>query len=468
MSRSEYYSEFRGQTRSIAPADAEQVSFLLLENIIPNRIDGALVKRPGSKTWATTGDVLGMGIYSETKSSYRIPNTAHIIRHRRSGGTSSFQKYNWSGDTWDTITLGANTSFGASGIAHFAQGNALLAVCAGRPAKLVGISEDLERLGGPAPTTAPTWTVDTSGSLTGRTMGYYTFYDSTSGWESSPSPVTSLTTLAADDIDWSALETTCAREGVDQKRLYRTQLAADGSMPFYRVATVSLATTTYADSVADASLTAVGATTDTDFTDHDPPPTDSYICAEYAGCLWVASGSELWRSKPYDGNLYQYEYFSPDRVFRFPQRIMGLAYTPEFGRLLVFCPPGHGIHYVSGRSESTFEQDVFNATEGTNFPSSIAAHQNRVVYWGQSGPTNLTPAGVATNFGDNLREDIRTFSTTEYNSDVYIFALWHSVWKTFLFFASATDSATAAWEDISLLSAIDWEDTSTGADVIWG
>lgn len=420
------------------------------------------MKRAGSKVWAHTGDILGMGVYSVAQSSYRVPNTANVLRHRRNSGTSYIEKYDPSGDTWSALTLGANTSFGANGIAQFAQCGTLLAICGGRPAKLQSISGTVERLGGPAPTAAPTWGTSGTG-LTGRTMGYYTFYDPTTGWESSPSPVTSLTTLSNQQLDWSALETSCAREGVTQKRLYRTQLAADGQEPYYRVATIALATTTYADTVADASLGAQGPS----FNDHDPPPTDSYICIVYANRVWIASGNELWYSRPYDGNNYQLEYFSPDRVFRFPQRIMGLAYTPDFGRLLVFCPPGHGIHYIAGKSETTFEQDLFKKSEGTNFPSSICEHEDLVGYWGQNGPTVLSPGGVVTDFSEDVKEEIRQSAAKDYNGDVFIFTLWHPVHECFFWFYSATDSATGLWEDLTIGAVREWEDSTTGAVVDW-
>lgn len=463
MSKSEYYSKFLGLKRAAQSADLPQVSFLILVNFLVNKIKGALVKRAGSKAWSTTGTTYGLGEYSKSQTSLLTPNLSYIVRHRRNAGTSSLEYYDATLDSWETITLGAQASLGIQGVATFAQCNTMMAICAGQPGKLLDpTSDDFERLGGPAPTAAPTWGTSGTG-LTGTTSGYYTFYDSTTGWESSPSPITASTTLTNDQLDWSALEVTCDREGVDKKRLYRTQLAAEGEGPYYRVAEIALATTTYADTVADASL----GTTGPDVADHDPPPTTSYLVIEYENRFWIASDTALWYSKQFDGSNYQLEYFSPTRVEYFPSKITGLAYSPDFGKLLVFCSPGQGIHYISGRSESTFERGLFKKEEGTQFPSSISVHEESVAYWGSNGPSILTPSGTVKTFGDDLKESLRSLSTKEYDSDIWVFSLWHPVMEQFLWFISATDSATASWENSLLGNDVQWEDIDTGSVVEW-
>lgn len=447
--------------------DLPQVSFVILDNFFVNRVKGGLTKRPGSKTWSTTGTTYGLGEYLKSQTSLLSPDVAYVVRHRRSGSTSSFEYYNQSGDTWTTVSLGTvatASTFGTSGITQFAQCGTMMAICGGQPAKLVDpTSGTIQRLGGPAPTTAPTWGTSGTG-LTGQTTGHYTFYDPSSGWESSPSPVTALTTLTNDQIDWSGLETSCAREGVTQKRLYRTQLAASGEGLYYLVTTLALATTTYADTVADTALGVEAPL----FGDHNPPPSVSYIVAEYENVIWIADGNALWYSKPYDGSNKQLEYFSTTRVEYFPSRITGLAYSADFGRLLVFCAPGRGIHEISGRSESSFERGTFKKEEGTHFPSSISIHEDHVAYWGTNGPSIVTSSGTVKTFGDDLKESIRQLSTQEYNSEVWVFSMWHPVAEQFFWFVSATDSSVSAWENVVLLTDVLWEDIDTGAVVEWG
>jgi hypothetical protein len=465
----QFFSKFMGIKRDVISPDAPQVAFLDLRNFIFNRIKGGLMKRGGSNVWATTGDSLGMGAYIDQGSPYRVPGVVYVIRHRRNGATSFIEYLNWATNTWTAITLGASTSFGVNGIGHFAQIGDLMAICAGRPAKLTDpIAGTVSRLGGPAPTAAPTWGNSGTG-LTGTAYGFYTFYDSTTGWESSQSPIVGPLTIANKQIDWSALETTCAREGVDKKRLYRTQMAASGEPPYYRVTEIALATTTYADLIADASL---GAQYNPDavdvFDDHNPPPTDSYLCIEYEGHIFIASGNSLYYSKKFDGNYYQLEYFSDARRFDFPQRITGLAYSPDFGRLLVFTPPGYGIHQISGRSESTFEQGLFKGGEGTNFPESVAVHENRVAYWGRNQMTILTPGGVEVEFAENVKEILRPIIARDYNSNVFIFTLWHPVLKQFLSFVSLTDTSLTLWANVNSGFSVDWGDVSNGSIVRWG
>lgn len=465
MSRSEYYTGFRGIKRAQPSPDCPQVAFQILENYVVNRVKGGLMKRAGSLTWNTTGTTYGLGEYAKTQTSLLQPNVNYVVRHRRSGATSTFEYHNPSGSTWTSIALGAQVTgqFGINGLASFAQCNTLMAICAGRPAKLVDpTSGTIERLGGPAPTAAPTWT-PAAGALSGQTVGCYTFYDSTTGWESSPSPLTALTTLSSQKIDWSALETSCAREGVDKKRLYRTQLTSQGEGLMYRVTEISLATTTYSDTVTDANLGAESP----EIGDHNPPPTSSYLVIEYENRFWIANGTALYYSKPFAGNNYDLEYFSEARVEYFPGRITGLAYSADFGRLLVFCAPGQGIHYISGRSDSTFEKGLFKKSEGTHFPASIAVHEESVAYWGTNGPSIVTPSGTVKTFGDDLKESIRTLSTREYNSDVWVFCLWHPVQEQFLWFVSITDTAISAWENAILHTDVQWENIETGAVVEW-
>lgn len=462
--KKEFYSNWTGIVRGINPADAPQVSFLELDNLWPNDKRSGIVKRGGSDSWATTGATLGMGEYIEQQSVFSAPKIAYVFRHRRSSGTSTIEHLNWSTSAWTNNTLGAQSgsaNWSSDGLASYCQQRSLMAICGGRPCKVTSVTGTVERLGGPAPTAAPT--IGSSGTgLTGTVVAFYTFYDSTTGWESSPSPIASIGSVANKQLDWSGLETTCAREGVDQKRLYRYQLAT-GEGPGFRVATISLATTTYTDTVADASLGAQAP----DANDHDPPPTPSFLNYAFANRIWIAKGSQLWYSKADDGNNYMLEYFSPLRVFNFPQRITGLTYSPQFGKLLVFQPSGKGIHYISGRSESTFEQDVLRTDSGTDFPSSVSVHGDHVAYW-DSGPRVMTPSGEIEDYGDFAKDHVLDVVNTNNDGDVFIWSAWHQNSGSFIWGLSTSSAVTAAWEDSILESTAEWEDILTGATATWG
>jgi hypothetical protein len=102
-----------------------------------------------------------------------------------------------------------------------------------------------------APVTKAT-TAD-SGAGSGPNGAYYyvyTYYDTINGVESAPSPVSTLLTVANKTITVSAMEIS-TNPNVTHKRLYRT--VASGAT-YYRVATVTNVTTTYSDSITDASL----------------------------------------------------------------------------------------------------------------------------------------------------------------------------------------------------------------------
>lgn len=463
MSKKEFYSGFTGIVRGVNPVDVPQISFSTLDNYVPTDKRDAIVKRGGSDSWTATGSILGLGEYSEQQAAFRAPNISYVFRHRRDSTTSYIEHLNWQNSTWTNNTLGAqalSANFSSDAVASFFQQRTLLGICGGRPAKLASVTGTVERLGGPAPATAPT--IGTSGTgLTGEVVGFYTFYDSTTGWESSPSPITSVGTVTNKQLDWSALETTCAREGVDQKRLYRYQIAT-GEGPGFLVATIALATTTYTDTVADASLGIQAP----DANDHDPPPTSSFLGCSYANRFWIASGSDLYYSKADDGNNYQLEYYSSSRLFRFPQKITGLAYSPQFGKLLVFQPSGKGIHYIAGRSESTFEQDEHRSDGGTDFPSSVSVKGEMIAFW-DSGPRIITPSGYKEGYGDNAKDDILDIVNADQDGDVWVWSVWHEAYKSFIWGLSATSTDIVSWED-SFASSSDWENIDTGAVVTWG
>lgn len=460
--KSEYYHDFLGIKTKESATAAPSVSFALLENFVTDRIRGGLTKRPGSVKWAHTGAILGIVGYSKESSSHLVPPVTHVLRHRYHSGTSYIEKLDWAGSSWSAITQGANVSFSNTGIMTAAQFGSVLALCGGRPAKLLDpAAGSLSRLGGPGPAAAPSWTL-AAGSLTGQAQGCYTFYDATTGWESSPSPVTSLTALSSNQITWGTA-TTAAREGVTHKRLYRSQIAAEGEPPFYRVAEITLATASYVDTSADSAL---GAALEIDSGDHDAPPTESFLVIEWEGRFWIAAGNALWYSKAHNGQDVNLEYYSAERVIYFPRRITGLAFTADFARLLVFQPAGSGIHYVAGRTEADFEQKMFKSGEGTNFISSVSYSGEAVVYWGPRGPTMITPSAEVVNIGEDIENSLREALVSEYNGNVYIFSFFHPVYG-FMFFFSTETTDLALWEDPDTHSVIGWQDVVTGETIDW-
>jgi len=455
------YSQFTAQNLSIDEIDAEQVSFRLLNNLVFNRIFGGFLQRGGSHVWEIEGDIWGIDSFSKTVSGQlKIPVVAIPVRHRFSSSTSFFEKLNWSTLNWDSITLGANTSPGTDSLTSFAQIDQTMVAACGVVMKIQDIdSGSFTRLGGPAPTTAPGSSLS-AGALTGDFVYYYTFYDSTTAWESSPSPFTDIISPSSEDVQLTGFETTVAREGVDKKRIYRTVQTAENPPLF--LAEIPLAQTTYDDDASDDSLGLPGP----DIGDHDPPP-NSYLMEAHQNRFWIADPvtNKLYYSLSYDGNPTVLEYFSESRFFAFNNRITGLRSWQ--GRLLVFTPPGFGIFEIVGSSVSEFEVREFLPDEGTSFPSSVAVQDRSLTYWGAAGPVLVDPAGVNIKFDRAISEQLRPILTDDYNANVFISAVWHPGLEQFLFFVTGAKTDAAQWVFTGTTLVGRWIDSDTSATAPW-
>lgn len=454
------YSKFTGTDQSTDPIDASQTSFLKLENFIANRQLGALFPRGGSRGWAVTGDIWGLAAYARDTSSTKVPISETIIRHRRTAAITAFERLNYSTSAWDNITLGSQTFFDIGNTTAFTQVADLMAICGGRPAQLRADLSTITRLGGPKPTAAPSVAPSSTG-LTGTFRWVYTFYDPSTGWESSPSAPTALTTLTNQGALLTGLQTVCARENVTKKRIYRT--IETGEDPFLRVTEIDLATTSYLDTLNSNFL----GTTAPDFEDHNPPPSLSYLVHAHEDRLWIADGVNLWYSKIYDGAYSNLEYFSPDRLEIFPKRITGLATRPG-GGLLVFQPPGFGIFEITGRTESEFKRQIQYPDEGTNFKDSVSSNGTLVAFWSADGPTFINDAGVDRELSFKVRNVVKDALLSEYNGDIFVWTVWNTLTKQFIFSYSVSDTARSDWYDPETGLPVFWIDEVTGQQVTWG
>ena len=460
---SKLYSPFTGLNHAVDGLDANPLTFLKLENVITNLRLGRGVKRGGTSHWATTGNVWGIGAYAKETASSKLPIYDVLVRHRRDGSTSYIETLNWSTDTWGALTQGALISgnLGIGDIASFAQPSDLLCICAGMPAKLVSDTGNVNRLGGDAPTTAITLSSSGTG-LTG-TFGYvYTWYDSTTGWESSPSPAAERT-ITNDQMDLSGIPingATVSREGIDKKRIYRTIYT--GEPPYKFLAEIDIATTTYTDTTVDDDLGEIAP----EAGDHDPPPNPAYLVASHESRLWIASGKQLYYSLPYDGSNYNLEYFSDERVFNFPARITGLAPTRNSG-LQVFCPLGFNIFEIEGRSEDEFSIRTSWPALGTQYHTSVCVHDDYIAFWGALGPTVISPDGQVREFGIGIENLLRDALHAEYNTSAFAWTVWSDDKKQFIFGFSATDSSGAGWVETDTGIVVPWIVADTGATVDW-
>jgi len=461
-----HYKDLQGLDTLVTPIAAPQITFLSLINYHVNRELGTLIKRDGSNAWNVFGDIWGIGGFAEPNPSLKVPVLETIVRHRRVSSESVIEKLNWTSNEWEAIAQGAHVSFNIEAIADIMQANDSLIILASRPAMITDISTgSVLRLGGPSPTEAPTVAPQGSGSITGTNYTYvYTFYDSTTGWESSPSTISATISPDGEDVVVSGLETSVAKEGVDKKRIYRTITA--GELPHRFVTEIPLATTSYTDSTADADL---GLETAPLSGDHDPPPEPCYVGAFHQSRMWLAKGNEVWYSLPDDGTGNPLQYFSSDRVERFPTQVTGLTRN-RLGGLYVFSPPGFGINEIQGRTDTEFFVREAFPFEGTHFHKSIAVggrNDDTVAFWGVNGPTFITPNGINSKDSEKIRNIIRDPMIAEYNQGSFLFCQWDRANTQFIFGLALQSTGDTLWREVGTSISVQWKNISTGQTIPW-
>lgn len=154
-------------------------------------------------------------------------------------------------------------------------------------------------LGIPQPSAPPGIAV-TGGSATNVTRAYLYTWVSTYGEEGPPSGPT--TTTNHPDGTWTITLTAptgtdTANRSLDHVNIYRTITSSAGVATFFFVASVPIATTTYADSNSD---TLVSANNQLKSTGYTAPPTDlSGMTAMPNGVIAGFRGNEVWFTEPY-------------------------------------------------------------------------------------------------------------------------------------------------------------------------
>lgn len=462
-----HYKNLGGIDRKETSINSSQITFRVLNNYFVSRKGerGALVKRGGSSSYDVTGDLWGISGYAYDTGTEREPTRDTPIRHRRSGATSYIEKLNLSTDAWAAITLGSYTSFATGNIMGTAQIKDLMCICAGRPAKLTDISAgNVNRLGGSAPS-APTAAVGAAGTPAGTYRHVITFKDETSGWESSPSDPTSSTTVSSEQIDLSSIPAVADREGVTHVYIYRT-INTDES-PFRYVGKVTLGTTTYSDNIADSALGEAAP----ESSDHDPPPTTSYVCAAFKNRLWIANDNYLYYSQADDGTGVPLEYFSPNRKVQLAHKITALMPNVK-GGMYVFTPPGFGIQEVIGRFTDDQDFELVNSypSEGTYFHPSVKSggvNNDLIAFWGSGGPRYITPSGITDAGAEQVQDIYENAILSDFGSNIFAWTVWDPLRGRFHMSIVALGDTTGDWENSVSGDAVAWVDSVTSEIVTW-
>lgn len=158
---------------------------------------------------------------------------------------------------WDDGGVMTDILTGLAGTVRpsFVQLNRLLLFVNGTDAPVIYDGSATRQMGITAPTNAPVLAAGTAGSLANGSYGVaYTYYNSQTGAESSPSPLATITLAGADDsIDWTV--DAGDSDTADTIRFYRT--TANGNELFLED-TETIAATSHSSTIEDAGLSSIG------------------------------------------------------------------------------------------------------------------------------------------------------------------------------------------------------------------
>lgn len=186
------------------------------------------------------------------------------------------------------------------------------------------------------PVSANTFAADSGTGLTGDYYYRFTYYNSTSGHESTASPLSAKHTVTNKTINLSGL-TASADTQVDKIRIYRT---TNGGAICWYLAEINNGTTTYADSIADAAL----GTTEAPL--YNDPPAKFVGIEDWDGRIW---GFEKFATKVWFSNdeFYTpagtgnpYESYHPDNYVEFNAAVFGIQKSPNFDEIWVHTSKG--------------------------------------------------------------------------------------------------------------------------------
>lgn len=244
-------------------------------------------------------------------------------------------------------------------------------------------------LGIPAPSVAPTCTAS-GGVGTTVSRAYVYTWVSAYGEEGPPSPA--LVKSGKVDDTWALTVTapistdlggSGANRNISKVRIYRTVTDSAGVATYYLVVELAVASTTYNDTVADATVTN---NTILPSTNWSAPPTD------LKGWVLMPNGSiagfranEVWFSEPYRPHAWP-----PSYVQTVEYDVVGLGITAQ---TLIVCTKGYPVA-MFGTTPASMAVSKLAALEPCNSRQSIISSPEGVYYASPNGIV-LAAGGVA-------------------------------------------------------------------------
>lgn len=296
-------------------------------------------------------------------------------------------------DTAGTLTAINATAFTSSTtqehLPSFADANNLCFMVNGIEAKKYD-GTTLTTFGIVEPSTGPTLTGGVAGLHNGTYEAWVTFYNTSTGHESSAGAKSSQVTVANLKIDWTNIPVSSDSQ-VDARRLYIRNVGTQAN--FYFVAQLAgNVATTYTSNIADSSLSVLGPDQDS----NDPPPTGVKYLAWHKSRMFAADDTTVYFSPIEDP-----ESFDPDNTEPInpddSQKITGII--SAFNALIVF--KSHSMYAIVGDSPDTWEVQLIDPNFGCVAHRSIIFAGNALYWWGQQGPAVWDGGGPPQWLGPN-------------------------------------------------------------------
>lgn len=445
--------------------ESKEISFKLLKNCLIDKRLNAVVKKPGSVVETISGTLgipLGIAEHIKSANDSLIPIRRSILANF----SGSSWKQNNSG-TWSDVTVDSGLSFATSRPSTFTQLGSRLYIAAGLPAYWEGPGTTIKRVGIPASTSQIGITSYNTGSgitLSQGTSYVFTYYNASTGLESDWSPPSATVPVITNQSIVIAIPATVAGNNYDSLRIYRY---LDGGTFPYLVTQVAVGATTYTDSKPDSQLT----TRIAPRYRNSVPPSQTYVIAAYAQCLWVVDASDPYKlcfSRPFTGSNNDPEYFPTDQYVRTSQPITALLVTSS--QMLVFHP--RSISIITGSSSDDFDLKPLIPGIGTVFAQSVSTNGTDIVFLSEQGFISVTfGGGNRIHLSREIDLDLQPLLAGSYNVAIYASSVWNPSLRQFIFAVSALSNANALWEEVGTGSTADavagWQTSPGGVTDVW-
>lgn len=252
------------------------------------------------------------------------------------------------------------------------------------------------------PSIKPTVAVGAVGLLTGTYTYVYTFYNSTLGYESQPSPVSLEVTVTSQKVELTAIGTTTDPQ-VDKVRIYRVGGAIT---KFSLVDTINEGTTIYSDNIADTEIEGSSLIS----ADNKQAPSGLKYILEAYSMMFGVLDDKLYFTPI--GKLYAW----PATYFiDFDKTLIGIAEC-SLG-ILAFTTSK--TYLITGTSPTSLSKRIFSSNQGCLSYWSIQGYQGNVVWVSSDGFCMIARSSVTVASRDKLGKIDLTITNSVLLDDVY-------------------------------------------------